>query len=167
MKRTDRRLPVSLVAFALVFAFASSTRAAEKRVKLTRSIYVPVEFELCEHLNNGVLYEGDRALIMLPAKRIFQFTYYPDLERIVPVRSDVRVEGLRDSGEEFVGKLAVTPWGIFTANDSVELDMEKQLARLRYKIDVRYEPVDMRLRCSGSCERTPAVQTADAGTGVR
>ena len=79
----------------------------------------------------------------------------------------MRVEGLRASGEEFVGKLAIMLWGICTAKDSVELDMDKKLARLRYKVDVRYETVAMRLRCRDSCKRTPVAQTADARTNVR
>lgn len=167
MKRTDRRLPVTLLALILSLAFGSSSEAREKQVKITRSMYVPVEFKLCEHLHDGILFEGERALNTLPAKRIFQFTYYPDLKRIVPVRSEVRIEGTRDDGEEFIGRLAVTPWGIFTANESIELDMEKQLARMRYKIDVRYEPVVMRLRCSDSCQREATeTKTADMATGA-
>jgi hypothetical protein len=167
MKKMSRRLSMVLVVLALSFAFTSSPAwAREKQVRPTRSMYVPVEFKLCEHLHDAVLFEGDQALSLLPAKRIFQFTYYPELERIVPVRSDVRVEGTRDNGEKFVGKLAVTPWGIFTAKDRIELDMKKQLARMRYKLDVRYEPVVMRLRCSDSCGRDVETQTADAATGA-
>ena len=157
----------SLFLFSL-FALVAITALAEddKSKFLTRSIYVPVEFKLCEHLENAVLYEGDQAVGLLPAKRIFQFTYYPHLERIEPTRADVRVEGMRTNGEEFTGRLAVTPWGIFTANHRIELDMQKQLARMKYKLDVRYKTRALTMRCSNSCSHgsKPEAVAADAGT---
>ncbi len=149
-----------------LFALVATTALAEddKSKFLTRSIYVPVEFQLCEHLEKAVLYQGDQAVSLMPAKRIFQFTYYPDLERIEPERSEVRVEGMRTNGEEFTGRLAVTPWGIFTANERIELDLKKQLSRMKYKLDVRYKNRRLTMRCVDSCQlgSKPEAIAADA-----
>lgn len=157
----------NLFLFSL-FALVATTILAEddKSKFLTRSIYLPVEFELCEHLESAVLYQGDQAVGLMPAKRIFQFTYYPHLARIEPERSQLRIEGTRINGEKFVGRLAVTPWGIFTANEQIDLDLNKQLARMKYKLDVRYKTRRLTIRCSASCSRgsKPESVAADAGT---
>ena len=51
---------------------ATTALAEDDKSKfLTRSIYVPVEFKLCEHLENAVLYQGELAVSLMPAKRIF------------------------------------------------------------------------------------------------
>ena len=52
----------SLFLFSL-FALVATTALAEddKSKFLTRSIYVPMEFTLCENLENAVLYQGDQA----------------------------------------------------------------------------------------------------------
>ena len=139
----------------------------DKSKLLTRSIYVPVELELCEHLHDAVLYQNEQVVSVLPSKRIFQFTFYPNLGRIEPIRTDVRVVGVRADGEEFVGRLAITPWGIFTANSKVELDFKKQLRKFRHKIDVRYRSRSLTLRCSDACGREPAVVAVDARVPAR
>ncbi|GMR23562.1 MAG: hypothetical protein BMS9Abin37_2003 [Acidobacteriota bacterium] len=157
----------SLFLFSLFALVATTALAKDDKGKfLTRSIYVPVRFELCEHLENAILYEGEQPVSLMPAKRIFQFTYYPRLGRIEPAKTDVRVEGMRTNGEEFIGRLAVTPWGIYTANQQIDLDLNKQLARMKYKLDVRYKTRTLTLRCSDSCslESRPEAVTADAGT---
>ena len=157
----------SLFLFSL-FALVATTALAEddKSKFLPRSIYVPVEFKLCEHLENAVLYQGDQAVSLMPVKRIFQFTYYPHLARIEPARTEVRVEGMHTNGEAFIGRLAVTPWGIFTANEEIELDLKRQLARMKYKLDVRYKPRTLTMRCGNSCSlgSKPEAVAADAGT---
>ena len=58
---------------------SSLAGAEQKRQLLNRSIYMPVEFRLCEHLDSAIFYENDLPTSTMPAKRIFQFTYYPDL----------------------------------------------------------------------------------------
>jgi hypothetical protein len=119
-----------LVALCLVAPPSSEAKDAkpDKANLLTRSIYVPVEIALCEHLRDAVLYQDEQAVSLLPAKRIFQFTYYPGLSRIEPLKTDLRVEGHRTDGSDFVGRLAVT-WGVFTASHKVQLDMNKQPRR--------------------------------------
>jgi hypothetical protein len=119
----------------------------------TRSIYLPVEIAFCGHLRGTVLYQDGQAVSRLPAKRIFQFTYYPELSRVEPLRSDLRVEGLRGDGSRFSGKLAVTPWGVFTADYRIELDMDEQLEKMKSQLDVRYHTVHVRVRCADSCGR--------------
>lgn len=156
-----------LVIIALVALGATIALAEEDKSKfLTRSIYVPVHFRLCDHLDDAVLYQGDQAVSLMPAERIFQFTYYPHLGRIEPTKTDVRVEGVRSDGEAFTGRLAVTPWGIFTANQQIELDLEKQLTRMKYKIDVRYRQRTLKMRCSDTCSREtkPDAVAADAAS---
>jgi hypothetical protein len=154
---------------ALCLGFSSSVEAKdakqEKEHLLTRSIYLPVEIALCEHLRDAVLYQNDQAVSHLPAKRIFQFTYYPGLSRIEPLRTDLRVEGHRADGSDFVGRLAVTPWGVFTANHKVELDMDKQLEKMRFQLDVRYKPVMLKMRCDDSCGREQTVASSSVGHG--
>ena len=157
----------SLFLFSLFALVATTTLAEDDKSKfLTRSIYLPVEFKLCDHLENAVLYQGDQAVSLMPAKRIFQFTYYPHLERIEPERSQVRVEGTHKNGEKFIGRLAVTPWGIFTATEQIDLDLNKQLARMKYKLDVRYKLRSLTIRCGASCSlgSKPEAVSADAGT---
>lgn len=156
----------SLVVIALVALGATSVLAEEDKSKfLTRSIYVPINFRLCEHLDDAILYQGEQAVSLMPAKRIFQFTYYPHLERIEPTKTDLRVEGVRSDGEAFTGRLAVTPWGIFTADREIELDLEKQLTRMKYKIDVRYRQRTLTMRCNDTCSREkPEAVAADAAS---
>ena len=130
--------------------------------QLTRSIYVPVEITLCGHLRDAVLYEDEQAVSGFPAKRIVQFTYYPELSRVEPARSELRVEGLRDDGSRFYGKVEVTPWGVFTAGYRIELDMKQQLEKMKFQLDTRYYTVHVRMRCVDSCGR--AVATAYSGS---
>jgi hypothetical protein len=155
------------VLFGLVVSTSSEgkERKPDKAALLTRSIYLPVEIALCDHLSGAVLYQDEQAVSLLPAKRIFQFTYYPELSRIEPVRADLRVEGHRRDGSGFVGRLAVTPWGVFTASHKIELDMDQQLDKMRFKLDVRYQPVKLRMRCADSCGRSENVASASLGHG--
>jgi hypothetical protein len=148
---------ISIASWVLLLALASANRveAKDDRARLlTRSIYVPVQFNLCEHLRHAVLYQDEQALNVLPARRIFQFTYYPQLTRIEPASTEVRVEGSRADGGSFIGRLAVTPWGVFSGGHRIELDMNEQLQKMRFKLDVRYPTVTLRLRCGDSCGRT-------------
>jgi len=157
----------AMSALWLVAATPSEAKEAkpDRASSLTRSIYLPVEIALCEHLRDAVLYQDDHAVSLLPARRIFQFTYYPGLSRIEPLKTDLRVEGHREDGNDFVGRLAVTPWGVFTANRKIDLDMSKQLDKMRFKLDVRYEPVRLKIRCADSCERAATVASAALGQG--
>jgi len=168
--RTAARLsgkPALLVTLCLVVPSPTEAKDArqEKANLLTRSIYLPVEIALCEHLRDAVLYQDDQPVSALPAKRIFQFTYYPGLSRIEPMKTDLRVQGHRADGSDFVGRLAVTPWGVFSASHKIELDMDKQLEKMRFQLDVRYQPVRLKMRCADSCERTETVASAALGHG--
>jgi hypothetical protein len=163
--RLSRSSTGALLALVFAASSASGYEARDKAKLLTRSIYVPVRFQLCEHLHDAVLYQGEAAVGVLPVKRIFQFTFYPHLERVEPVRIDIRVEGARADGTRFVGRLAVTPSGIHTATSEVALDLQAQLERLRYKLDVRYDVVELRLRCGGACERSSPAAIAVVAAG--
>ena len=82
------------VGFLMLGIMVSSWVNAEQRKKLlNRSIYMPVEFQLVEHLGSASLYENGSPTSAMPAQRIFQFTYYPDLQALLPEQVPVRVEG--------------------------------------------------------------------------
>jgi hypothetical protein len=147
---------------AVLWASSSASEATkpkdDRAQQLTRSIYVPVEISLCGHLREAVLYEDEQAVSVFPAKRIVQFTYYPELSRVEPSKSDLRVEGLRDDGSRFYGKVQVTPWGVFTADYRIELDMKAQLEKMKFQLDARYYTVHVRMRCLDSCGRAVATR---------
>jgi hypothetical protein len=148
-----------ILGFAAGAAASLLAALAETEPKfLNRSIYMPIEFVLCEHLEKAVLYQDDQPVSAMPARRVFQFTYYPDLERLLPELVQVRVEGAYvDGGEPFVAKLAVTPDGIHTAHCTRALDTGEKALKQRHKIDVRLEPRRLELKCERFCKRTTTV----------
>jgi hypothetical protein len=161
--------PAILVAMSALWLVATTPSEGkeakpDRASSLTRSIYLPVEIALCEHLRDAVLYQDDHAVSLLPARRIFQFTYYPGLSRIEPLKTDLRVEGHRADGSDFVGRLAVTPWGLFTASRKIDLDMGEQLEKMRFRLDVRYKPVTLKMKCFDSCGRAETVASAAYGS---
>jgi hypothetical protein len=152
--KTSKACRYGLLVLLVALAAPYSAEAANRR-PLNRSIYVPVELRVCEHLQNAVLYQGGQAVAVLPAKRVFQFTYYPELKRMEPQIVQLRIEGVyRDTGEPFVAKLAVTSKGIHTAHRAVTLDASKTMQRLRYKIDTRSHVVSLLVRCDKVCSRS-------------
>ncbi len=116
---------------------------------LSRSLYVPVELRVCEHLRGAVLYRDDEPLRSLPGKQVFQFTFFPGLHRIEPEFERVRVEG-----EGFRTELIVTPASVYVGNKRIDLDVEEQMNRLRHHVDSRHETVRLTLRCGDACSRT-------------
>jgi hypothetical protein len=151
----------SRTAFGLATgAFASILAAsvtAEPKL-LNRSVYLPFEFVLCEHLEKAVLYQDDQPVSAMPARRVFQFTYYPDLERLLPELVHLRVEGTYiDGGDPFVAKLAITPDAIHTAHRVKSLDTGEKIRKQRHKIDMRLEPRTLQLKCEKFCKRTTTV----------
>jgi hypothetical protein len=121
---------------------------------LNRSIYVPVSLRVCEHLDESVLYVDEQPAGYLPTKRTFLFTYYSSLKRIEPQATQLRVEGRRTDGSEFVARLAVTAHGIYTANENIDFDREV-LRQFRYKVDVRHQTTALQLQCDTICARSP------------
>jgi hypothetical protein len=119
---------------------------------LSRSFYVPVTLELCEHLDDAVLYRGEEPLRTLPGTQIFQFTFFPALGRILPELETVRVEGTHEE-RVFHAELVVTPASVYLGNKKIDLDLEKQMKRLRSRVDARHEAVTLKLRCGSSCVR--------------
>ena len=76
-----------------------------------------------------------------------------ELERMLPERVSVRIEGTYADGEPFVAKLAVTPDGIHTAHRTNTLGTERQVLKQRHKLDVRLEPRTTALRCPRYCRK--------------
>ncbi len=156
------RTAALLAALCLALPIGSEAKEAKEAKDsrahlLTRSIYLPVEIRLCGHLRDAVLYQDGQAVSLLPARRIIQFTYYPALSRVEPLKSELRVEGRRSDGSDFVRNLAVTPWGVFAAGQRFELDMKEQLDKMKFHLDTRYYTVNVRIRCTDSCGRADAV----------
>ena len=118
---------------------------------LSRSMYVPLEFRVCEHLRGATLYRGDEPLRSLPGKQVFQFTFFPTLHRIEPQLERVRVEG-----EGFRTEVIVTPASVYVSNRKIDLDLDGQLSRLRSHVDARHETVKLTLRCGDACARATA-----------
>jgi hypothetical protein len=153
----SRRI-LGLAAFASASLLSAHARTEPKL--LNRSIYLPMELSLCEHLEKAVLYQDDQPVSTMPARRVFQFTYYPDLERVLPEVVQVRVEGAYvGGGEPFIAKLAVTPGGIHTAHGTKALHTGERILRQRHKIDVRLEPIRLELDCERFCRRTTVFST--------
>jgi len=152
MKRTLRIVTWIALAPVLQPAFA-----ADRRPPPTRSLYLPVELRLCEHLERAVLLENDVRAGLLPARRTFQFTYYPELAQVQPQVIQLRIEGVyADSEEPFVARLAVTPDGLHTARAHVQLDGTKDKATFRARLDARHQTIDFLVRCDRHCSRRKA-----------
>jgi hypothetical protein len=157
-----RSTTVALGLAALSVILSGSTRAtADEPKPLPRSFYVPIEFHLCEHLVQAVLSEEGQPVSALPAKRVFQFTYYPELDRGLPELVKIRIDGhyVHDD-EPFVAKLAVTPDGLHTAKEHVAFDTQKDELRFRSRIDVRHETMRFNVHCPRYCSRNAAPAVA-------
>ena len=117
---------------------------------LARSIKLPVELRLCEHLDDAILYENDVPTSAMPAERTFQFTYYPDLGLLLPEQVRVKVAGKYKDDEPFVTRLAVT------IDDAAGT---REQAEKSPKLDIRLEPKSLVFVCERYCKRlAPAPQ---------
>jgi len=140
--------------FLIGVVVSSWAGAEEKRKLLNRSIYMPVEFQLCEHLGNAIFYENDRPTSAMPAERIYQFTYYPDLGLMLPEQVPIRVEGAyKDDGEPFTAKLAVTVNGIHSAKRFRSAGTNEQVKKSLHKVDIRLKPKALKLTCKRYCSK--------------
>ncbi len=131
--------------FLLVVTVSSLAVAGPNDKFFARSINMPVEFSLCEHLDDAILYENDVPISAMPAERTFQFTYYPDLGLLLPEQVRVEVAGkYKEDDEPFVTRLAVTiddAAGTHAPSDK------------RPKLDIRLEPQTLVLACERYCKR--------------
>lgn len=150
-----KRVLITLGASAI---FAATSIAEEP--SLNRSLYVPVRFAPCEHLDHAVLYRGDDPIRELPGTQTFQFTYYPNLARLEPQFERVRVEGEHE-GARFRSEVVVTPSSVYIGKRKIDLDLEQQLKRLKRSADVRHETVELSLKCSTSCRRQASLTSAE------
>ena len=141
----------ALTALALLAIGSRSSWAGEQRA-LPRSVYIPVAFRTCEHLEGATLYVEDQPVAPLPAERIFVFTYYPNLKRLEPAVTELRIEAtLSTDGTSFIGRLAIDPAAISTSEDRIDLGFERAKQQLAYRIDIRYDKVNVVVRCSPTC----------------
>ena len=146
---TSKTLGVAV--FLLGVMVSSSVLARQNGKILARSINMPVEFRLCEHLHDAILYENDVPTSAMPAERTFQFTYYPDLGLLLPEQVRVEVAGkYKEDDEPFVTRLAVT------IDDAAGTHEQ---AKKRPKLDISLEPKSLVLVCARYCKRLlPATQ---------
>jgi hypothetical protein len=163
---TLRRLAaIAATALAVIFFVldATAVSAASQEKALPRSIYIPIHFETCPHLQDSLIYEGDQVAGTLPGTRTYQFTFYPKLERIEPQVAHITVEGQRQDGEPYIARLAVTAFALYSGKERIDLGtMERleKLVRLR-KLDIRRETFELNLRCADSCAKMPRTLVAD------
>ncbi len=148
----------------IILALCTVTVAGERQIP-NRSLYIPVKIRVCEHLEKAILYQDDQAVAVLPAERILMFTYYSNLERLVPEVIEFRVEGVGEDGEPFKAKFAATPDGIFTAHRKVEFDTSKVKKLVRFKVDVHYKEMALQLKCETECARSSTSGSEDAKIG--
>ena len=139
---------------ALIICAASVGAAGKDKEALTRSFYVPLRVNLCEHVEGAILYRGDTPLTELPGSHVFQFTFFPELKRIVPEIDRVRVEGKDDQGEPFRTEIVVTPASVYVGDKKIDLDLERAMRELHRRIDFRHEVVTITLRCAHACPRS-------------
>ena len=134
------------VAVFLLDVMVSSFAVAGPSGKfLARSINMPVELRLCEHLDDAILYENDVPTSAMPAERTFQFTYYPDLGVLLPEQVRVEVAGkYKEDDEPFVTRLAVT------IDDAAGT---RERAEKSPKLDIRLEPKSLVFECERYCKR--------------
>ena len=152
--------PVLVSAF-LVALFAAA-REANSGKALNRSIYVPLKLDLCEHIEEASLYQDEMLVRRLPASQTIQFTFYPDLKRLLPEQNVFRVKGKEMSGRDFDVMLTVTPADVFIADRHIDLHPEEQLKDLDHRMDIHYDPVTLKLNCRDFCPReTETQQTAE------
>jgi hypothetical protein len=157
---------VPWITASLLGVFLSDALASPKGRSLNRSIYVPIEFALCEHVERAVFYQDELAVSTMPVRRIFQFTYYPDLEQLLPEVIDIRIEGRYVEDEEpFAARLAATADGIYTARGSRSLGTEEQMRKQHHKLDVRVAPRKLRLQCPRHCWKSQKLSSTEDHSG--
>jgi hypothetical protein len=135
-----------VVVAALAFSLPSVASGAEK---LNRSIYVPVQINLDGDFTQGVLYRGDEAIRSLPGKQVFQFTYYPELHKLVPEAQEFHIVAYREDGTSVDVGLVVTSCTVYIGKRSIALDVKKMLNHLRHRVDYHYDTVKLNLAGGG------------------
>ena len=114
-------------------------------------------------LLSEAIYQDDQLVaVRLPLERKLQFTYYPDLEKLLPQAVQMRIEGSYEDGEAFVARFAVTPDGFYTASRHEAIDISKYVAKLRYKLDVRARTIPLNIECDRFCARAVAAGDEDS-----
>ena len=145
---------LGLIAFCF---FNPSVDAASRSLNRNRSIYVPVRFEACEHMENVELSIAGESYTFGLGKRIFLFTYYADKKAVLPEFTEVWIEGESDTADgvrSMRTNLVVTPGSIQSSLGSLtgrEREIEKQLRRRR---DARLPESVIRIQCREQCLRT-------------
>jgi hypothetical protein len=133
-----------------------SDSAAANEVPWTRSLYFPVVFSLCPHLEQGRMFEGERPVAALPFKRIFQFTYYSEKKGFFPETQVVDVLASNPISAKVIrATLVVTPGEIRLGDRVIYHAGPEQVAtQLRRHKDARFSEATVRLHrpgCPSSC----------------
>jgi hypothetical protein len=155
VKRVGIQLVVGSTFLVALFASARDVRSGKA---LNRSIYVPVRLALCEHIAEATLYQDETPVRSLPGEQTVLFTFYPDLNRLLPQEHVFHVRGKETSGLDFDLKLTVTPTDVFIGDHRVDLHPEEQTRDWSYRVDVHYHPVTLKLNCRDFCPRQTETQ---------
>lgn len=148
-------------------AFASPAAAEEEPEVLPRSIYVPVRFEVASCLRDVVVRADDGDVrAVAPGRLVSQFTFYDSRAGSRPEWERLTVEGWvegtesEDGGpERFRAGIVITPASIYIGKKRLDLELEDELDRFRWRTDLRYPERTLRLRPAGKCD--DSVTTTD------
>ena len=80
---------------------------------------------------------------------MFQFTYYPDLHKLVPEAQELHIVAYRKDGTSVDFGLVVTSCTVYIGKRSVALEMKKMLKHLRHRVDYHYDTVKLSLAGGG------------------
>ena len=118
----------------------------------TRSLYLPVNFQLCANLEQGRMYEDDRFIGPLPFRRVFLFTYYSDKARVLPEHNVLELTARNiATGNMVRGKFLVSQEDIrmedvivYRVSGKERKQIEAQFSR---KQDARLKEVSLTIHC--------------------
>ncbi len=166
VERKARRTWAFLI-IATVLILGQGADAVGYEVNRNRSIYVPVLFASCEHLENVRLsVEGGQMVFPLGA-RIFQFAYYGDRKAILPNWVEVKIEAERvGDGGHFKANVFITPDKILSGSDSRTIKEEVVMKQLRVRRDVRLPKTRVLIKCDARYDRKRAVQSLHDGLSL-
>ena len=165
---TIRRFFMTSFLAMTVFSFLGpGVEAARRELNLNRSVYVPVRFQSCEHVNNVQLFVAGEPYVFALGTRIFMFTYYADKKAVLPEFTEVWIEGdviKKDGVSKIRTNLLVTPEKIVSSHDSLSRGHEEIEKQLRRRRDVRLPVSVINIKCRDSCSRTTVSSAGLSGT---
>lgn len=150
---------------ALVLALSGTTLASpawanDEPEVLPRSIYVPVRFEVASCLRDVVIRtEAGAVRAVAPGRLVSQFTFFDSRPGSNPEWERLTVEGWVEGTESedggparFRAGVVITPASIYIGKKRLDLELEDELDRFRWRTDLRYPERTLRLRPASKCD---------------